>query len=311
MAVVFSSPRRTGALPDAAQRAEAAPTYRPLGSHLRETARLGDGQIEQILACQREQGLRFGQAALRLRLVTREQLQQALQRQFEFPLPADAGDAADRLAGELVMVHAAASAASERIRALRSQIIEQGGGLGAGPGGADAPRPALAVLSTQTGDGKSVLAANLAVSFSQIGWRTLLVDANLRRPRLHEMFGVEAGPGLASLLAGRPGPAGVAVEGLPMLNLVPAGGPPPNPLELIERPAFALLMQGWLEAFDQVIVDTPAAESGADARVLARRCGAALVVARPGRSTMAPLRRLLQGLQGGPTLVHGVVLNEG
>ena len=157
---------------------------------------------------------------------------------------------------------------------------------------------------------RQLLAANLAVSFSQLGLRTLLVDANLRRPRVHALFGVERPVGLGGLLCGRPGAAMYSVEGLPRLSLLPAGGLPPNPLELIERPAFTLLMEGWLEHFDQVIVDTPAAEGGADARVLATKCGAALLVARPGCSAMAPLQRFVSALRSGPAQVQGVVFNE-
>jgi protein-tyrosine kinase len=304
MAVIFSAARLASPLHDAAQRAEPGhepARYRSLGSHLRESVSLSDAQIEEILLCQRRHGLRFGEAAVRLQLVTREQLQQALARQFEFPVPTEGPT---RLAPELVMAHHPFSEAAERLRALRSQLMAED----AAP---DAPRRALAVLSTGHGDGKSVLAANLAVSFSQLGQRTLLVDANLRRPRQHELFGIERPVGLGSLLCGRPGAALYSVEGLPRLSLLPAGGLPPNPLELIERPAFTLMLQDWLEHFDQVIVDTPAAAAGADARVLASKCGAALLVARPGRNALEPLQKFVAALRNGPTLLRGMVFNEG
>ncbi len=309
MAVIFPATRLAGPPPDSAPRPDTATPsarYRALGSHLRESVHLSDAQIEEILICQRRDGLRFGEAAVRLSLVTRDQLQQALERQFDFPVPTD--DQADTasLSPELVMAHLPFSPAAERFRALRSQLMdsadtEQAAGM---------PRRALAVLSMGLGEGKSVLAANLAVSFSQLGLRTLLVDANLRRPRVHALFGIERPVGLGGLLCGRPGAAMYGVPGLPRLSLLPAGGLPPNPLELIERPAFTLLMHDWLESFDQVIVDTPAAGASADARVLATKCGAALLVARPGRSAMAPLQKFVAALRSGPARVRGVVFNE-
>ena len=309
MAVIFPATRLAGPPPDSAPRPDTATPsarYRALGSHLRESVHLSDAQIEEILICQRRDGLRFGEAAVRLSLVTRDQLQQALERQFDFPVPADDQAGTASLSPELVMAHLPFSPAAERFRALRSQLMdsadtEQAAGM---------PRRALAVLSMGLGEGKSVLAANLAVSFSQLGLRTLLVDANLRRPRVHALFGIERPVGLGGLLCGRPGAAMYGVPGLPRLSLLPAGGLPPNPLELIERPAFTLLMHDWLESFDQVIVDTPAAGASADARVLATKCGAALLVARPGRSAMAPLQKFVAALRSGPARVRGVVFNE-
>ncbi len=305
MAVVFHSPLRhrqatgTGAA-DAAADAATSP-YRSLGDHLREARVLTDAQVEEVLLFQRAHGLRFGEAALSLKLLTQDQLLQALARQFEFPvLPAGACD----LAPELVMAHHPFGPAAERFRALRSQLMN-------GDAVSVEARRALAVLSPHAGDGKSVVAANLAIAFSQLGLRTLLVDANLRQPRLHTLFGIARPAGLAGLLTGRPGDSFYRVGGLPSLSLLPSGACPPNPLELIERPTFTLMLQDWLMRFDEVIVDTPAADAGADARVLATKCGAALIVARPGQTTLAPLQQMVRGLQAGSARLHGVVFNDG
>ena len=85
---------------------------------------------------------------------------------------------------------------------------------------------------------------------------------------------------------------------------------PPNPLELMERPAFGLLMKQLISKFDQVIVDTPAAVHGADASVIASRCGSALVVARKGESRVASLSGLVASLAGAPVRLAGVIVNE-
>ena len=137
-----------------------------------------------------------------------------------------------------------------------------------------------------SGDGKTFFAANLAVALAQLGGRTLLVDADMRGPRQHEVFGIE-NDRRACRASCRAVPSRSVIQqvaGLPSLFVLPVGITPPNPLELVERPAFGLLMRELLSKFDHVVVDTPAAVFGADAAVIAARCGAALVIARKGRS---------------------------
>ena len=95
------------------------------------------------------------------------------------------------------------------------------------------------------------------------------------------------------------------------LNLsVPVGTTPPNPLELVERSAFGLLMRELTSKFDHVVVDTPAAAHGADASVIASRCGAALVVARRHQSRVAALQDLMGSFAGSSVRMAGVVVNE-
>src|SRR5690606_31496730 len=112
------------------------------------------------------------------------------------------------------------------------------------------PRRALAIVSPNSGDGKTFFSANLAIALSQLGGRTLLVDADMRGPRQHEVFGVEGTAGLSGLLSGR-AEANVIIQApdLPSLFLLPVGITPPNPLELVERPAFGLLLRELLNKF--------------------------------------------------------------
>jgi len=170
---------------------------------------------------------------------------------------------------------------------------------------------ALAVISPDPGDGKSFLAANLAVALAQLGGRMLLVDADMRGPRQHEIFQVPNKAGLSSVLSGRTSSQVIQqVEGVPGLFVLPVGATPPNPLELVERPAFALLMRELLNKFDHVLVDTPAAAYGADAGVIAARCGAALLLARKNESRLAGLAELIGSFEGCPVRITGVVVNE-
>ena len=218
---------------------------------------------------------------------------------------------------ELVQAHAPFGATAEAFRDLRAYLMNQ----------PELARRALAVVSTRSGDGRSFVAANLAIAFSQLGanTNTLLVDADLRRPCQHALFGLQGKPGpsgvrglpetsslpgLADLLAGRATRHVVRkVPHLPGLHVLPAGAPPPNPLELLQRPHLAVLLGDVVRAFDYVIVDTPAAAAGADARVVAAACGAALAVARKDHTPMAALQVLADAVQHLRAHLAGVVFN--
>jgi protein-tyrosine kinase len=151
----------------------------------------------------------------------------------------------------------------------------------------------------------------LAVTLAQLGGRTLLLDANLRGPRVHELFRLDNRTGLSGILSGRADKGVIQqVNSVPSLFVLPVGTTPPNPLELIERQAFGLLMQELASKFDHVIVDTPAAAQGSDAGVVTARCGSALVVVRRNAGRIAQLQDLAGGLEGTGAHIAGVVMNE-
>lgn len=273
-----------------------------MGRLLADTRSLTADQIEKILALQREKGLRFGEAAVSLGYASHDDVMYALAQQFHYPFaPAERRG----VNPELVMLNKPFGAQAEGIRAIRSQLMMR---LFNEP---DQGR-ALAVVSPQSGDGKTFFAANLAVALAQLaGGRTLLVDADMRGPRQHAVFGVENSHGLSSILSGRAeGRSIQQVNGVPGLYLLPVGVTPPNPLELVERPAFAMLMRELSAKFDRVIVDTPAAVFGSDAGVISSRCGAALVVARKNKGRVDALQSLVANLSDTTARVVGVVYNE-
>jgi capsular exopolysaccharide synthesis family protein len=116
----------------------------------------------------------------------------------------------------------------------------------------------IQITSPVKGDGKSTLAANLAVAIGQSGKRVLLIDADFRRPRLHKMFGLANGKGLASVIAGTaPLPEAIQKTVVQGLSLLPCGPLPPNPAELLTSPRFKELVTALREEFDFVIIDTP------------------------------------------------------
>jgi capsular exopolysaccharide synthesis family protein len=173
------------------------------------------------------------------------------------------------------------------------------------------PARALALISPESGDGKSYVAANLAVVLAQLGDRTLLVDANMRNPRQHEIFKLKVEAGLSAILSGRTEKQVVQqVPGIASLFVLPVGAVPPNPLELLERAAFGLLIRELTTKFDHVLVDTPAAILGSDGQVIAARCGAALGLARRNASRVKALRELTQSVAKTPAELVGFIVNE-
>ncbi|MCW5637014.1 MAG: polysaccharide biosynthesis tyrosine autokinase [Rubrivivax sp.] len=274
---------------------------RLIGALLAAKAALGADKVEQILEFARTKGLRFGEAAVALGMVTQDQVLHALSEQFGYSY---ASEERRQLMPELVGLNQPFSMQAEAFREIRSQLMAR---LFSAP----SPRPALAVVSPSSGDGKTFFSANIAVSLAQVGGRTLVVDADLRGPRMHELFKLENKTGLSSVLAGHVGNDVIqAVPDVANLFVMPVGITPPNPLELIERPAFGVLMRELTSKFDHVVVDTPAMMYGVDAQVVAARCGAALVVARKDQSRVASLQQLVAALSQSPARIAGVILNE-
>ena len=272
-----------------------------IGELIRRHRDLSAEQVERILAHQREHDLRFGEAAVALDLASEDDVVRALATQFEYPVSTGR---ADNFAPELVVVHRPFSPQAEIFRGIRAQLLMR-------LFGPQLPRRAIAVVSPDSGDGRSYFAANIAAAFSQLGGRTLLVDADLRAPRQHRLFGVDNLNGLSNMLVGHGGSRSVApVLSLPSLFVLPVGAVPPNPMELIERPVFGALIADMLQKFDHVVVDTPAFAHGMDAPVIAAKCGAALLVARRDRSHFAGVQDLVATLSESPAELAGVVINE-
>ena len=282
---------------------EAGPAVadRSIGSIIAETRHLSADQVEKVLQHQRAKGIRFGEAAIALGYASADDVLFALSQQFHYPYAAEDQRKANP---ELVALNQPFGVQAESFRAIRSQIMMRLFNEGQ-------DRCALAVVSPDSGDGKSFFAANLAVTLAQLGGRTLLVDADMRGPRQHQVFGIPNNAGLSGILSGRAEAKVIQqVPGVPSLFVLPVGITPPNPLELVERPAFGLLIRELLVKFDHVVVDTPAAQYGSDCAVIAARCGAALVIARQDKSRVARLEELVGNLAETPAKLAGVIFNE-
>jgi receptor protein-tyrosine kinase len=277
---------------------------RTLGAILIDGGQLKPEDAERVLQYQKQQNLRFGEAALRLGLISEADIQFALSRQFAYAYLRRTPGEMRPLSDELVAAYQPFSSRVEQLRAIRSQLMLRWFDRAE-------ERQVLTVVGAERGEGRSYLAANLAIVFSQLGERTLLVDADMREPRQHFMFHLENQIGFSTLLAGRSREeAIVRISDLAGLSVLPAGPTPPNPLELLNRLNFDEFMIQAKGAYDVIIVDTPAMTSGEDAAMIAVRTGAALAVARSGSTRVAAYTDLVQGLMDAGVAVVGSVLNE-
>jgi len=191
---------------------------------------------------------------------------------------------------------------AEQVRTLRAELQ-----LRRAPG---MQGDIVALLSPGAGEGRSQLAAELAIAFAEVGHATLLVDANLRRPRQHTLFGLAAGPGLAEAIEGPQWPAFRAVDGLPGLALLTAGETRHDPLELLCSPRLALLVSDWRDTFDQVVIDTPPAGAFVDALAVASVAGRVLVLSRARHTPSQQLHDLFVRLGTVRAQVLGAVISH-
>ncbi|XVJ69094.1 MAG: chain length determinant protein tyrosine kinase EpsG [Rhizobacter sp.] len=274
-----------------------------IGEILVASGRLDATDANRIVERQKKDQSRFGDAALALKLLRKDDIDYALSQQFGY---AYLSVKDSTLSHELVAAYKPFGRTGENLRALRSQLMLRW----LNP---QTQRKSLAVVSASRGEGRSFIAANLAIVFAQQGERVLLIDGDLRNGRQNALFNWGTTAGLSELLVGRTtlGEAALRVAGLPGLAVLPAGALPPNPQELLGRPAFLALLNEASLIFDVIILDTPAAEHFADAEIIVARAGAAMVVARRHVSTMQKTATLTSRLQESAmaTLV-GAVLNE-
>lgn len=192
------------------------------------------------------------------------------------------------------------SARSESFRTLRTnlQFLDIG----------RTDRSFVITSSIQT-EGKSTTAANLAIALADAGNRVLLVDADLRRPKVHEYMGLEGAVGLTDLLIGRAEPQDVIQPwGKERLYVLPAGKIPPNPSELLGSEALISLIDEFNKAFDVVLFDAPPLLPVTDAAILARTVGGTIVVCAAGRTHKNQLKGALTALRNVDSPVSGIVL---
>jgi non-specific protein-tyrosine kinase len=209
----------------------------------------------------------------------------------------------DRDAPKLISSTSPNSPATEAYRSLRTSVQFLG---------LDSPIELLVVTSPSAVEGKTTTLANLAVALARAGQRTIAVCCDLRRPRLHEFFGLDNSVGFTSVLLGE-APLSEALQSVPgeaNLRLLASGPMPPDPSELLSSSRAAELLGSLRRQADIVLIDTPPVLPVTDATILASRADATLVVVRANSTTRKQVTRTIEILGHVDTATVGLVLNN-
>ncbi len=274
-----------------------------MGALLEQGGYLSAQQVTAVLAAQKQNYANFGETAVRLGYIDQAALDKVLAQQFGLPTQRRSGST---LHPSLTIAQGVKDQTSEHIRSIRAKLAMQ-----KQPGDASGAPLAFAVCSADRAAGRSFFAASLAIAFAQSGVRTLLVDADLRQPTQHLLFGIENRVGLTSYLSGRQAEAPLfEIIDMDGLAVVPAGPMAPNPKELLSRPALAKLCAGSDWDAGCVILDSPALAVADDAVLIATACGAALALLRRHHTSMEQAEILKNALPERHVDLLGLVLNR-
>ncbi len=241
-----------------------------MGPMLVAMGKLSPKDLSMVLAAQKKHGLRFGEAALKLGLVSTEDIDAILAEQFAYTRTPGASSKLDHRLSALFQPD---SLQAEALRSLRSELLLRYFN--------PQPHRALALVSAEDAAGSALTAANLAISFAQLGLRTLLIDSNLRAPQLNALFDLhEHAPGLSDWLAERTAVVPTAIEAVRNLGVLPAGTRAPNPQELLASKHYQERIGALALRFDVTLISTAPMDSNRDAQLVAAQAGAALLLAR-------------------------------
>ncbi len=205
-------------------------------------------------------------------------------------------------AGPTLLHNGVPPAFAEAIRAVRTNVLFSS---------ADEGVRMIVVTSAGPGEGKSMFSSNLSVSLAQAGQRVLHIDADMRRPRVHEIFELPQEPGLSNLLVGDCKPSeAVKVTSVQNLCVLPAGMIPPNPAELIGSKRCSEYFATLSEHFDWVIIDSPPVLAVADASILANQATGVLFVVGADQTSRQTAKAAVDQLHAVQAHVIGAVLNR-
>jgi capsular exopolysaccharide synthesis family protein len=191
---------------------------------------------------------------------------------------------------------------SEAFRAIRTNVLFSS---------VQEPSRSIVVTSTGPNEGKSMVASNLAISLAQASQRVLLIDADMRKPRSHEIFGCSQEPGLSNLLVGNAKASeSVRKSAVPGLWILAAGRVPPNPAELLGSHRFRDFVTSLRDHFDWVIIDSPPVMAVTDAAIVSHQASAVLFVIGAEMTSRHAARRALDQLESAQAKFVGAVLNR-
>lgn len=277
----------------------AGPNFK-MGRILVDKGKISSADLKSIIAIQNQRGVRFGEAALLLGLVNADDIRAVLAEQFAYT---SVPDSSSRLDPSLSAAFRPDSIEVEALRSLRSELMLRYFNT--------APHLSLSVVGADNARALAQTTANLAIVFSQMGLRTLLVDGNLRQPQMHALFGIgNRHPGLSDLIAGRARPQPIEVSPLKSLWLLHAGTQAPNPQELLASKNYRERMGELTRQFDVTLISTPPMDRARDAQILASTSGAALLVVQEHSSRMKDIENVCASLWGVGVRLLGVALRQ-
>jgi len=214
-------------------------------------------------------------------------------------------NADDNATSELLIHSDSRSALAEAYRQLRTSILLSTAG--------HAPK-SLLITSSLPAEGKTTTATNTAISLAQTGAKVLIIDADMRRPRLHSIFNINNGAGLSTILSSESTEREmldiIQYDDLAKLHLLPSGPIPPNPAELIGSEQMANFLKTMGNNFTHVVVDSPPIASFTDGVLIASMVDGVILVVHAGKSSRQVIRRSRQLLQDIGAKIFGVVLNN-
>lgn len=257
--------------------------------------------VDLILKRQRETGERFGDAAKALSLISEEDIQRVVSLQFDYSLLHSFDES--QLSGELYCAHRPFSPQSESMRTLRSEIISRW--ISAG-------NKSLPVITCNESNGASLLTANLAIAFAQLGLKVILVDANLRLPSAHRLFGLKTGMGLSDLIAGRTNlvTASQRIGGFKDFFILTSGTNAPNPQELLYKPAFKEFFSSAEALFDIVIYNTASMSNFLDALPIVSNAKGAILYTELNETRVTEVESLQKKVVAIDCTIIGAVLKD-
>ena len=218
------------------------------------------------------------------------------------PLAGEPALAPEEVSHDLVVHEQPMSAGAESFRMIRTNLAFMS---------PESPLRSLVVTSAHPREGKTTVATNLAVSFAQFGRSVLLVDTDLRRPKIHKIFNLSKDTGISSLIVGQ----GTIEESIQKtkisgLDVLTSGPIPPNPSELLHSSAFGRLREQLLDRYDWVVFDSPPLSAVTDAAILGPQTNGVLLVVRAGQTTHDSILSVRRQLQGVSAEIVGCVLND-
>jgi protein-tyrosine kinase len=210
--------------------------------------------------------------------------------------------ARDQFGSTLITLSQPNSPQSEALRSLRSQLLLRWFNLG---------NKSLAIVGANLGDGCSYVSANLAITFAQLGMRTLLIDANLRDPTQHRLFNLKNEIGLSDILSGHTGQVVIDPLGaIDNLSILGAGAVSAHSQQLLSRTSFTELIKQTIAQYDVVLADTAPVMLSADAQAAAAACSGVVLVSRLNHTKLAHLTEMRNQLAITSAKIVGSVINE-